>query len=71
MKYDITSDGIKDSAIGFCKVEMLEAIANELAEANKLKRIELEVVIGTARNDWLTDDGARRYHKELPEGEHD
>lgn len=69
MKYDITFNGVKDEFMEFSKLEMLEAIANELAEANKLKRIELEIVLGTAHNDWLTDEGERGYRKELYEEE--
>ena len=65
MKYDITGLGLKDDVIEFSKVEMLEAIANEQAEANRLKRIEIEILIGTARNDWLTDEGSLMYRKDL------
>ena len=67
MKYNITENGIKDDVLEFCKVEMLESIANELAEANKLKRIELELLIGTQGHDWLTDEGASMYRNELYE----
>jgi len=44
-----------DNALDYTKVQLLEDIANELAEANRLKRLQLKHTFGGIGLDELED----------------
>lgn len=58
MKYNDDYGDLTDEYKEYMKLTLLADIANELAEANRLKRLEMKGRIACDKNEWDLDDNA-------------
>ena len=63
-KYDINQD-VTEEEFDFYYLESLRAIANELAEANRLKRLEIQLQISLNRESLEKETSYFRNDSEL------